>query len=177
MTFFMLLAQNRKKTSIRGWRKKLIYTKLRQIQGTASDSVVHEQIMNGSMTQCNRLHVLSGAWSTQRHRSSKSNRVFPVCENTLDANNLLSSYLRMAYVCWKSKKEEALLWKTKEVDGGKIACYSQALELDIELLHLHFLPRIQLKRRRKKRVNNIKCINNKCSNCMVKEQKRLVIVI
>ncbi len=52
-----------------------------------------------------------------------------------------------------------------------MACYSQALELDVELLHLHFIPRLQLKR--EKMLN----IDGKYSNCMVKGQKRLVIVI
>ena len=62
--------------------------------------------------------------------------------------------------------------KKKRRGGKKLACYSQALELDVKLLHLHFIPRLQLKRKKKK-VNN----HGKYSNCMVKEQKWLVIVI
>lgn len=34
--------------------------------------------------------------------------------------------------------------------GKKIVCHSQAFELDVELLHLHFLPRLQLKRQKKR---------------------------
>lgn len=40
-----------------------------------------------------------------------------------------------------------------------MASYSQALELDIELLHLHFIPRLQLKRRREKKKRLIIRVN------------------
>lgn len=63
------------------------------------------------------------------------------------------------------KKEKALLRKTKEVESQeKPSYYLQALELDVELLHLHFLPRLQLKR--EKKVNN----HSKYSSGLVKEQ-------
>lgn len=74
----------------------------------------------------------------------------------------------------RMRKRKSCCETQKRQQTKKTACYSQALELDVELLHLHLVPWLQLgglKKKKKKSQSPLQC-----SNCIMKERKWLVTV-